>query len=156
MGKIESRLKELGVELPADRLVPRANAVHWRQSGNLVYVSGQGPFWGGKFIVTGRLGKDLSVEQGREAARIAALNIIGHLKDACRGDLDRVAACIMLQAFVRCTDEFDDAPLVANGASDLIVAVFGEAGRHARYAIGSNALPRNIPVEVGGVFEITN
>lgn len=154
MGKIELRLKELGVELPADRLVPRANAVHWRRSGTTVYVSGQGPFWGGKFVITGRLGKDLSVDQGKEAARLAALNVIGHLKDACGGDLDRVTNCLMLQAFVRCTDEFADAPLVVNGASDLIVAVFGEAGRHARYAIGCNALPRDIPVEIGGVFEI--
>ncbi len=154
MGRVETRLEELKLELPADRLVPRANAVHWRRSGSQVFVSGQGPFWGGKFIVTGRLGKDLTVAQGQEAARIAGLNVIAHLKDACGGDLDRVTACIMLNGYVRCTDEFADAPLVVNGASDLMVAVFGEAGRHARYAIGCNALPRDIPVEVGGVFEI--
>jgi enamine deaminase RidA (YjgF/YER057c/UK114 family) len=153
VGKCEARLKDLGLELPAEVLVPRANAVHWRRSGNLVYISGQGPFWGGKFILTGRLGQDLTVDQGRHAAQIAALNVLRHLKDACDGDLDRVTGCILLQAFVRCTDEFDDAPLVANGASDLLVAVFGEAGRHARYAIGCNALPRNIPVEIGGIFE---
>ncbi len=155
MGRIEARLRELGLQLPEERLVPRANAVHWRRSGKTVYVSGQGPFWGGKFIVTGRVGKDLTTEQGKEAARIAALNIFAHLKDACGGDLDRVTTCLMLNAFVRCTDEYDEAPLVVNGASDLIVAVLGEAGRHARYAIGCNALPRNIPVEVGGVFETT-
>jgi enamine deaminase RidA (YjgF/YER057c/UK114 family) len=154
VGTIETRLKDLGIELPADRLVPRANAVHWRRLGNAVYVSGQGPFWGGKFVITGRVGADLSVEQGKEAARIAALNVLAHLRDACGGDLDRVAGCILLQAFVRCTDEFADAPLVANGASDLVVAVFGDSGRHARYAIGCNALPRDIPVEVGGIFEI--
>lgn len=154
MSRIEVRLKELGIQLPTERLVPRANAVHWRKSGNLVYVSGQGPFQDGKFVITGRLGKDLSVEQGREAARIAAINILAHLKDACAGDLDRVTGCIMVQGYVRCTDDFADAPLVINGASDLLVAVFGEAGRHARYAIGSNALPRDIPVEVGGIFEV--
>ncbi|MFO0987927.1 MAG: RidA family protein [Alphaproteobacteria bacterium] len=153
MGRIEARLKELGLQLPEDRLVPRANAVHWRRSGRTVYVSGQGPFWGGKFVLLGRVGKDLTVEQGKEAARIAALNILAHLKDACGGDLDRVTACLMLQAFVRCTDDCNDTPIVVNGASDLIVAVLGEAGRHARYAIGCNALPRDIPVEIGGVFE---
>ena len=154
MGRIEARLKELNLELPADRLVPRANAVHWRKSGNQVHVSGQGPFWGGKFVVTGRLGKDLTVDQGKEAAKIAALNIFAHLRDACDGDLDRVISCVMIQGYVRCTDEFAETPLVINGASDLIVAVLGESGRHARYAIGVNALPRDIPVEVGGLFEI--
>lgn len=154
MGRIESRLKELGIALPTETLVPRANAVHWRKTGNLVYVAGQGPFWGGKFVITGRLGKDLSVERGREAAKIAAINILGHLKDSCGGDLDRVQGCILLQGYVRCTDEFGDTPLVINGASDLFVDVFGDAGRHARYAVGSNALPREIPVEVGGIFEV--
>jgi enamine deaminase RidA (YjgF/YER057c/UK114 family) len=153
-GQVEARLKDLGLELPKDRLVARANAVHWRRSGGQIFVSGQGPFWDGKFAITGRLGKDLTVDQGREAARIAALNVLAHLKDACRGDLDLVSGCIMLHAFVRCTDDFGDAPLVANGASDLIVSVFGDAGRHARYAIGSNALPREIPIEVGGIFEV--
>jgi enamine deaminase RidA (YjgF/YER057c/UK114 family) len=148
-------LKQLGLQLPTEKLVLRANAVHWRKAGGMVYVAGQGPFWAGKFVITGRLGKDLSVAQGREAAKIAAINILGHLKDACEGDLDRVRGCIMLQGFVRCTDEFDDTPLVINGASDLIVDVFGEAGRHARYAVGSNALPRSIPVEVGGIFEVS-
>jgi len=155
VGRIDARLKELGIQLPTERLVPRANALHWRKSGNMVYVAGQGPFWDGRFVITGRLGKDLSLEQGREAAKIAAINILGHLKDACEGDLDRVRGCIMVQGFVRCTDEFDDTPLVINGASDLFVDVFGEAGRHARYAVGSNALPRSIPVEVGGIFEIS-
>jgi enamine deaminase RidA (YjgF/YER057c/UK114 family) len=154
VGRIEARLKELNLELPADRLVPRANAVHWRKTGNQVHVSGQGPFWGGKFVITGRLGKDLSVEQGKEAAKIAALNIFAHLRDACDGDLDRIVSCVMIQGYVRCTDEFAETPLVINGASDLIVAVLGEPGRHARYAIGVNALPRDIPVEVGGLFEI--
>src|SRR5690606_37346478 len=103
---IDRRLKELDVQLPAKALVPRANALQWRRTGNLVFVSGQGPAWDGEIVMTGRLGDSMSVEKGQEAARLAALNVLFHLRQACDGDLDRVKCCVMVQAYVRCTDAF--------------------------------------------------
>jgi len=155
MGRIEARLKQLGIELPSEMLTPRAMAVPWKRSGNIVFLSGQGPIWNGKVAVTGRCGENLSLKQAQEAARLCALNLLYRLREACGGDLDRVTSCLMVQGYVRCTDDFNDAPLVVNGASALIVEVFGEAGRHARTAVGANALPLDIPVEVQAVFEIS-
>jgi len=123
-----------------------------KQCGNLLYVSGQGPIKDGKPVCTGKLG-ELSLEQGQEAARICALNILGCLHGYL-GDLNKVKNVVKLLAFVSCTDDFGLQPQVVNKASEVFVQAFGESGRHARSAIGTNSLPSNIPVEVEAIFEI--
>jgi enamine deaminase RidA (YjgF/YER057c/UK114 family) len=155
MGKIEARIKELGIELPAKALVPRANAVNWKRSGSIVYLAGQGPAWDGEIVVIGRLGADITLEKAQQAARLCALNLVYHLRAALDGDLDRATSCLALAAFVRCTEEFRDQALVVNGASDVIIQIFGDAGRHTRTAVGVNALPRDMPVEISAVWEIS-
>jgi enamine deaminase RidA (YjgF/YER057c/UK114 family) len=153
MRRIEGRLAELGIELPTELLKPRARAVGWRRSGRLVFLAGQGPIWNGKVAITGRCGADLPLERAQEAARLCGLNLLFLLREACGGDLDRVTACLMVQGYVRCTESYNDTPLVLNGASSLFIDVFGDAGVHARTAVGVNALPLDIPVEVQAVFE---
>lgn len=149
---IETRLAELGLTLP-DAPAPAANYVPFVRTGNLVFVSGQissGP----QGLVCGKLGDDLSVEQGIVAARACALALIAQLRTACDGDLSRLHRVVKLTGFVNCTPDFKDQPKVVNGASDLMVAVFGEAGRHARAAVGAPALPLGVAVEIEGIFEI--
>ncbi len=152
-GKTERRLAELGIVLP-EAAAPAANYVPFVITGDLVFVSGQIPMRDGKFVYTGRLGNDLSLEDGQQAARLVGLNIIAQVKAACDGDLDRVRRCVKLGGFVNCTSDFHQHPQVINGASDLMVEVFGDAGRHARFALGSNALPFNVAVEIDAIFEI--
>lgn len=152
-GKFEQRLAELGITLP-DSVPPAANYVPARRIGNQVYISGQVPAEGGKDKYTGKLGSDFSIEQGQAAARLCAVNILAQLKQALGGDLDRVVGVIRLGGFVNAEPDFGDHPKVINGASDLMVAVFGEAGRHARAAVGCYSLPRNVPVEVDAIFEV--
>ncbi len=152
-GKTERRLAELGIVLP-EAAAPAANYVPFVITGDLVFVSGQIPMRDGKFVYTGRLGDDLSLEDGQQAARLVGLNIIAQVKAACDGDLDRVRRCVKLGGFVNCTSDFHQHPQVINGASDLMVEVFGDAGRHARFALGSNALPFNVAVEIDAIFEI--
>ena len=153
-GRIDARLQELDIDLP-DAPAPAANYVPFVISGNLVFVAGQIPFTGGEIKHNGKVGSDYSVAEGKDIARICALNIIAQVKAACGGDLDRVVRCVKLGGFVNCADDFTQHPEVVNGASDLMVEVFGDAGRHARFAVGSNALPRGVPVEVDAVFEIS-
>lgn len=153
MGKIDARLKELGIELPVPAK-PVANYVGWVRTGNLVFTAGQVPLKEGKFEYQGKVGRDVSVEDGAKAARLCAINILAQVKDACGGDLDRVRRCVKVLGFVNGTPEFADQPKVINGASDLIVEVFGERGKHARSAVGSGSLPVNVSVEVEGVFEV--
>jgi enamine deaminase RidA (YjgF/YER057c/UK114 family) len=153
MGRIDGRLKELGIELPTELLKPRAKSARWKRSGNLVFLAGQGPVWNGKVVITGRCGADVALERGQEAARLCALNLLVLLREACGGDLDKVTSCLMVQGFIRCTDDYNDTPLVLNGASTVFIDVFGEAGMHARTAVGVNALPLDIPVEVQAIFE---
>jgi len=148
-------MRELGIELPAKALTPRANAVAWKRFGDLVVVSGQGPAWDGAIVRTGRVGDDCTMEEGQEAARLCALNVLFHVKDACGGNLDRVQACLSLTAFVRCTPEYDRQPMVVNGASDLIVEIFGEVGAHTRTAVGVSSLPLNMPVELSAIWAIS-
>lgn len=152
-GRIDALLAELGLIIPVAP-APAANYVPYVISGNMVYVAGQVPFVDGKIAHTGKVGRDLDVEAAAKVARICAINIIAQVKAACGGDLDRVVRCVEVGGFVNCTDDFTNQPEVVNGASDLMVEVFGEAGRHARFAVGTNALPRNVPVEVKAVFEI--
>ena len=152
MSSPETRLADLGVTLP-EPVAPVANYVPFVVSGNLVFISGQVSI-GPDGLITGKVGAALSVEEGIEAARACGVNLIAQLKAACEGDLARVRRVVKLGGFVNCNPDFTDQPKVVNGASDLMVAVFGEAGRHARAAVGAPALPLDAAVEIDGVFEI--
>jgi enamine deaminase RidA (YjgF/YER057c/UK114 family) len=152
-GRIEARLKELGIELPQPA-APWANYAPFAASGNLVFIAGQICEWNGERRHIGKLGAGISIAEGQQAARLCALNILAQVKAACGGDLDRVRRCLRLGGFVNCTPEFTDMPQIVNGASDLIVEVFGEGSRHARAAVGVNSLPGGLAVEVDAIFEI--
>ena len=152
-GRYEQRLRELGIVLP-EPAAPVANYIPVSRAGSLLYVSGQLPTEGGRDRYAGKLG-EISIEDGQKAARICAINIIGQLK-AALGDLDRVVSCVRLGGFVNALPDFADHPKVLNGASDLMVEVFGEAGRHARAAVGCASLPRNVAVEVDAIFEVAD
>ena len=149
---IDAKLAALGLTLP-NAPAPAANYVPFVQTGSLVFISGQisaGP----DGLICGKLGAELSIEQGAKAAQACGLALIAQLRAACGGDLSRVKRVVKLTGFVNCTPEFTDQPKVVNGASDLMVAVFGDAGRHARAAVGAPSLPLGVAVEVEGVFEI--
>ena len=150
---IDARLKELGITIP-EAPAPAANYVPFTTSGNLVFVAGQVPFVDGKLTKTGRVGEDASVEDGYEQARICAINLIAQIKVACGGDLDRVRRVVKLGGFVASAPDFTGQPAVVNGASDLMVDVFGDAGKHARFAVGVNVLPLGCVVEIDAIFEI--
>jgi enamine deaminase RidA (YjgF/YER057c/UK114 family) len=152
-GRIDGRLKELGIELP-EPTAPLANYVPFIVAGSLIFVAGQICQWNGERRHVGKLGAGISIADGGDAARLCALNIIAHLRVACGGDLDRVRRVVQLRGFVNCTPEFTDMPQVVNGASDLMVEVFGDAGRHARAAVGTNSLPGGVSVEVEAIVEI--
>ena len=152
-GEIETRLTELGIELP-NVAAPVANYVPYVISGNLVFVSGQVPLAGGEMQLPGRIGDDLSAEDGQQAARICALNLLAQVKAALDGDLDRVNRVVRLGGFVNSAADFTGQPMVINAASDLMVEVFGDKGRHARAAVGCHALPLGAAVEIDGIFEI--
>jgi enamine deaminase RidA (YjgF/YER057c/UK114 family) len=153
MGLINKRLAELGIVLPKPAQ-PVATYVPWVRTGNLVYISGQGAVRDGKIEYTGKVGETLSVEDAVASARLTAINVVAHLRDACGGDLDRVKRIVKLLGFVNCTPTFGEQPKVINGASDLMVEVFGEKGRHARSAVGAPSLPFNLSVEVEAIAEI--
>jgi len=153
MTVIEARLKELGIAL-SNPPKPVASYVPFTISGNQVFVSGQVPIADGALKYVGKLGADFSVEMGQAAAQLCAINILSVLRVACEGDLDKVVRCLKVNVFVNATPDYDQQPEVANGASDLFVAVFGEAGRHARAAVGMGSLPRGVAVEVDATFEI--
>jgi enamine deaminase RidA (YjgF/YER057c/UK114 family) len=146
MGKIERKLEEMGLALPA-AAAPVANYVPVRRVGDLVYCSGQLPMKDGVLMRKGRLGERLTVEEGYACARQCALNALAAI-GAAAGGLDRVAEVVQVRGYVACTPDFEQQPEVINGASDLLVKLFGEAGRHARAAVGVASLPRNAPVEV--------
>ncbi|MCL6554056.1 MAG: RidA family protein [Firmicutes bacterium] len=150
--KVEAKLAEMGLQLPPPP-APVANYVRTVRTGNLLFVSGHGPHRDGALVYTGKVGRDLTVEQGYEAARLVALNCLASVKEAL-GDLDRVTRIVKVLGMVNCTPEFDRQPEVINGCSDLLVALYGEAGRHARSAVGMGALPRNIAVEIEMVLEV--
>ena len=152
--KVEQRLQKIGVAIP-DAPSPAANYLPFTRTGNLVFVSGQVPFVDGKLKVTGTVGKNASVEDAQGQAKICAINLLAQLKVACDGDLDRVVRVVKLGAFVASSDDFFNQPVVVNAASDLMVEAFGDAGRHARFAVGTNALPLNCLVEIDGVFEVS-
>jgi enamine deaminase RidA (YjgF/YER057c/UK114 family) len=152
-GKIDARLDELGIKLP-DAPVPAANYVPYVVTGNLVFISGQVPFVDGKLTVTGVVGDGVTEEEAYAEARKCGIHLISQLKAACGGDLDRVTRVVKLGGFVASTPDFTMQPKVVNGASDLMVEVFGDIGSHARFAVGASALPLGCAVEVEGTFEI--
>ncbi len=149
---VAGRLQELGITLATPR-PPQANYVSAVRTGNLIFLSGTGPYLPDGGLVTGKLGGELTVEQGYAAARWAMLALLANLQ-AELGDLERVARVVKLLGMVNCTVDFTRQPEVINGASDLLVEVFGERGRHARSAVGMFALPRNIAVEIEMVVEV--
>ena len=148
---IEKRLSELGIALPAPG-VPAGNYVPFVEVGNLAFMAGQVAREAGKMKYTGKVGRDVSIEDGQAAARLCAVNLLAQLKAACGGDLDRVDRCVRVGGFVNSPPDFFDHPKVINGASDLIVAALGERGQHARTAVGVSALPLDSAVEVEAVF----
>ena len=150
--KVEKRIEELGLTLPAAP-TPMANYVTCRQVGNLLYFSGAGPFQEGKPVVFGKVGGELTQEQGYEAARLAGLNLVAQLKKEI-GDLDKVKQFVKVQAFVASTPDFMAQPAVMNGTSDLFAEIFGEKGKHARTAVAVPQLPFNIPIEVEMIVEL--
>lgn len=152
MSIAEDRLRGLGLGLP-EAPAPQAAYIPFVRAGNLVYTSGTGPIRGDTFVYQGKLGSDLMVEEGYDAARITMLNLLSTLKGAI-GDLDRVERIVKVTGFVASAPNFGQQPEVMNGASELLERLFGERGRHARSAIGVNELPRNIPVEIEMIVEV--
>ncbi len=148
----EQNLKSLGITLPKQSS-PIANYVNYVRTGNLVYFSGTGPSVEEQGYIKGKLGKDLTIEQGQEAARITGINLIAKLKSAI-GDLNKVKRIVKVLGMVNCTENFTDQPKVMNGFSDLMVAVFGQKGKHARSAVGMAALPMNMAVEIEMIVEV--
>ena len=146
-------LQNLGIELPTPPQAV-ANYVPFVRTGDLVMISGQLPIWDGKFPYLGKVGETVTLEDAIQAARLCGLNILTQLKAACEGDLNCVKKCVRLGGFVNSTDDFKDQPKVINGASDLMVEVFGDRGRHARAAVGVNSLPLGVPVEIEALFQV--
>jgi enamine deaminase RidA (YjgF/YER057c/UK114 family) len=152
MNTPEKRLKELGLELPSAP-GPLGSYVPASRSGNLLFISGMLPLREGNLTRTGKVGRDLSIDEGKEQARISALNALSVLREYA-GSLDHVVRCVKLTGYISSTPGFTDQPAVLNGASDLMADVFGEAGKHARAAVGVSELPMNSPVEVEFIFEV--
>ncbi|MGG4460388.1 RidA family protein [Brevibacillus porteri] len=152
MSKVEQRLKELGYELPP---VPptMANYVSCVQTGNVIYTSGAGCYVNGNPMYIGRLGSDVTIEQGYEAAKVTVLNLLAILKSEI-GDLDRITRIVKLFALVSSAPDFYEQPRVVNGASDFLIEIFGEAGKHARAAAGTSVLPFNNPIEIEMIVEV--
>jgi enamine deaminase RidA (YjgF/YER057c/UK114 family) len=155
MGPFDNAIERLGITLPPAPK-PVASYVPFVRTGNLVYISGQLPSKEGKVQFSGKIGGQgvLTIEQGAEGAKLCAINLLAVLKDACNGDLDQVSRIVRIGVWVQSADGFDQQAKVANGASDLLVAVFGNAGKHARAAVGTNELPLNAAVEVEMLVEV--
>jgi len=149
----EARLKTLGIELP-NPAAPAANYVPYTISGKTLYVAGQITIWNGELRYLGRLGADMSLEQGVEAARLCGLNLIAQARAAAGGSLDGIKRVLKVGGFVNSTPDFIQQPQVINGASDLFAQVFGDAGKHARFAVGAVSLPRGVSVEIDAIFEL--
>lgn len=154
MDQIETRLAELGLVLP-QVTAPVANYVPFVISQNLIFVSGQLPMQDGALLYSGKVGSDVTVEEGQTAARQCALNVIAQLKAACEGDLGQIKSIVKVTGFVACAADFVDHPAIVNGASDVMVDIFGDIGRHARAAVGCPSLPLDSPVEVEAIAEIS-
>ena len=153
MHSFEENIMQLGINIP-DMPAPLANYVPYKVSDNVVYVSGQGPVLNGNLMYKGKVNVDISIEDGIKAAELCCINIIAALKKSINGDWKRLDGFLKLGGFVNCKDDFYDQPKIINGASDLLVKIFGDQGRHARFAVGSNALPMNISVEIDAIIKI--
>jgi enamine deaminase RidA (YjgF/YER057c/UK114 family) len=152
-GRVDDRLKELGIELPQPSK-PGANYLPTLRTGDLIFITGQLAQWNGERRFIGKLGREFGVEEGQQAARLCALNLVAHLRDALDGDLDRVVRCVRIAGYVNSVPDFVAQSQVINGASDLFVEIFQDAGRHTRMAVGVSALPYDVAVEVEAVFEV--
>tara|TARA_Y100001935_G_scaffold86972_1_gene72157 strand:- start:150 stop:611 length:462 start_codon:yes stop_codon:yes gene_type:complete len=149
----EDKIRELNIDLPEAK-APVGNYVATKISGKMLFISGQISIDENGQLIKGKIGKDLDTESGYNAAKRCALSIIAQAKKACDNDLSKIKSCIKLTGFVNSTDEFTDQPKVINGASDLIVSIFGEAGMHSRAAVSTNSLPLGVSVEVDAIFEL--
>ena len=153
MHVFEENIKQLGIEIP-DMPNALANYVPYKLSDSIVYVSGQAPVMNGKLIYKGKVGNDISIEDGIKAAELCCINIISVLKKSINGDWNKLDNFLKLGGFVICNSDFVDQPQIINGASDLLVKIFGEQGKHSRFAVGSNSLPMNISVEIDAIIKI--
>lgn len=149
---IENRLAALGITIP-EAATPVANYVTTQLTGNMLFVSGQLPLVDGKPVITGKLGAEVSLEDGKRAAKACAINLLAQARNAL-GDLSKIRKVVKITAFVAADSSFYDIPQVANGASDLFVDILGDAGKHSRSAIGISVLPMNVPVEIEAIFEV--
>ena len=149
----EDKIKELKIELPEAK-PPVGNYVATKIVGNLLYVSGQVSINSNGELIKGKVGKDLNTDEAYKAAERCGISIISQVKKACEGDLSKVKSCIKLTGFVNSTDDYTEQPKVINGASDLIVSIFGDAGMHTRAAVSTNSLPLGVSVEVDAIFEL--
>ena len=149
----EKKINELGLTLPEAK-APVGNYVATKITNKLLFISGQISIDENGGLIKGKIGKDLDTEAGYNAAKRCALSIVSQVKEACDGDLSKIKSCIKLTGFVNSTDDFIDQPKVLNGASDLIVSIFGDAGMHTRAAVSTNSLPLGVSVEVDAIFEL--
>ena len=149
----KDKIKELKIELPEAK-APVGNYVATKIVGNLLYVSGQVSIDSNGELIKGKVGKDLTTDEAYKAAGRCGISIISQVKKACGGDLSKVKSCIKLTGFVNSTDDYTEQPKVINGASDLIVSIFGDAGMHTRAAVSTNSLPLGVSVEVDAIFEL--
>mmetsp|Transcript_27584 Transcript_27584/g.62781 ORF Transcript_27584/g.62781 Transcript_27584/m.62781 type:complete len:160 (-) Transcript_27584:95-574(-) len=153
-GAVEKRLAQLGLTIPK-AVAPAANYVPWKRVGSLVFISGQIPKTEDNKLLTGKLGADYSLEEGKAAARLVGINLVSQMREACGGDLDKVKQVVKVEGFVNSTQEFVDHPQIVNGVSDLLAEVFGqEVGAHSRFAVGCSSLPLGVAVEAGAVVEV--
>ena len=153
MHLFDENIKNLGLNIP-DLPKALANYVPYKIIGKTIYISGQAPVQNGELIYKGKVGSDISIEEGIEAAKLCVINIIAALKTGLEGDWDKLDSFVKLTGFVNCQDNFTDQPKIINGASDMLVEIFGDQGRHARVAVGSNALPLGIAVEIDAIAQL--
>jgi enamine deaminase RidA (YjgF/YER057c/UK114 family) len=154
-GRIDTRLRELGIVLPTLRKPKIARVEFYTLVDGFLFLSGQIPLWNGERRFVGKLGSEFSTTEGQEAAKLSMLNVLAAAKEALNGDLDRVKKVMKLVGFVNCTPEFDEISQVVNGASDLVIDIFGDIGRHARTAIGTSSMPFGVAIEMEAVFRVS-
>ena len=153
MHLFEENIKNLGLNIP-DLPKALANYVPYKIVGKTMYISGQGPVQNGELIYKGKVGSDITVEDGIEAAKLCVINIIAAVNTSLKGDWDKLDSFVKLTGYVNCQDNFTDQPKIINGASDMLVDIFGDQGRHTRVAVGSNALPLGIAVEIDAIVQL--
>ena len=153
-GRIDTRLAALGIALPQPQPPRVAKIKGARRAGQLLFVSGMIPQWEGELRYVGKLGRDFSLAEGQAAARLSALNVLAQARHALDGDLDRICQAVKLVGYVNCVPEFTEIGAVVNGASELLIEIFGDAGQHARTAVGAASMPLGVALEIEAVFEI--